>query len=202
MRRFIFAVVAISAAVVVTLLTTAANQQPYYREPAGSTMILWDSRTDQQTPVPRPDNSSVAGFIKRFDKKMDAADLASNSAVDLASYDIVMVHPSALSNLSPTMLERLRSHIDRGKVLIWMSGNPTEFLSKLGDVGFGFKPTPNSTTAIVGLGIKDEGGLLPRFMVIGVDPDRLRNEGPHVALNGLIGGANELLNPVARPDFR
>lgn len=99
-------------------------------------------------------------------------------------------------------LERLRGHIARGKVLIWMSDDPTEFLSKLGVVAFGYTPIAGSTTAIVGLGIKDEGGLFPRFMVIGVDPDRLRNEGPHVALNGLIGGANELLTTVARPDYR
>lgn len=73
MRRLILAVVVVSAVLVVALVTTAANQQPYYREPDGSTMILWDSRADERTTVPRPDNVAVTAFLKKFDRKMDEA---------------------------------------------------------------------------------------------------------------------------------
>lgn len=197
--RLAVGVVLVSGLVAGILFLPAAKEPPYYQQPPVPTLVLWDSRVDAQGSVPRPDNPAVDEFLKRFPDKLVLVDLAQGSQMALSGYDIVMVHPSALANMDTTLVQRLKAHLSQG-VVVWTSAEIEPFLSRLGINYFGYEPTGATNATVVGLGVKDEGGLLPRYMLISVSSASLASDGPRVALNGLISGATELLTTRANPD--
>lgn len=174
------------------LLLSAARGPAYYQPPPAPTLILWDSRVDAQASVPRPDHPAVAGFLRRLPGTLAHADLEQAVPIDLSSYGIVMVHPSALDRMDPALVQDLKAHLFRG-VVVWMSAEIGPFLRKLDLDGFGYVPSGSSSATVVGLGITDVGGLLPGYMLISVPADALARDGPRVALHGLISGASQLL---------